>query len=105
VAVPVACVVFIGFCCGVPPAVPVMAAAWILVLVAAAGATLQIIWSLTTGRTHQMFSSLCAPAKDSAKKSGFSAATLRLRAMLSLSGFCFSRHSAIFLSTAKFAAP
>jgi hypothetical protein len=57
------------------------------------------------GRTHQTFSKLLAPARISARNSRSNAAAFRLRAMLSLVGFCLSRDKAIFRSRAKFAAP
>jgi hypothetical protein len=50
VAVALVCAVFIGLCCGVPPPLPLVAGAWILVLVAAAGAALQIVSSRLTGQ-------------------------------------------------------
>ncbi len=62
-------------------------------------------WSdLVAGRTHQTFSNFDAPARIWARNSRSRAAALRLRAMLSLRGFCLSRLKASFRSTAKLAA-
>ena len=56
------------------------------------------------GRTHQTLSSLAAPATISPRKSRSHEAPLRLRRMLSLRGFCFSRLNAILRNRAKLAA-
>ena len=58
-----------------------------------------------SGRTHQISSILGVPARASLRKSGLIAASLRLRAMLSLSGCCLSKLNAIFRKREKFAAP
>src|SRR5262245_59664481 len=58
----------------------------------------------TAGRTHQTFAGFAAPITTAARKSGLSAAALRLRAMLIFAGCFLSRHSASLRMKPKFLA-